>query len=374
VKILLDTLQAGNLSGTGTYAISLAESLPGVLPDAEIGLVVPNDGAVRFMNERLEARYPSSTARFPLGTVARSLQMRAAIRDFQPDVVHYPASFLRLAGRGGLDRVKLVVTVHDLSFLRHPEWFTRSRAAYYRAAIRPTVTKADLILADSEATAHDLQDLLGVATERIVVTPLGVNTRFAPASTEDVARARKTYQLPERFFLYLGTIEPRKNLARLIEAFNAIANTTDLDLVIAGREGWRADSTIIAHRLSPFRSRIHFPGFVADDDLPALLSAAEVFVWPSLWEGFGLPPLEAMACGVPVITSSTSSLPEVVGDAAMMVDPEDVPALADAMATLAGDEMRRADLRNAGLERAGQFTWRRTAELTARAYRRVLDV
>lgn len=372
MKILLDTLQAGNLSGTGTYALALAHWLPEVLPASEIAAVYPAPMTAQFDPYPLSARYPSSIAGFPTGTILRTLQMRRAIQEMRPDIVHYPASFARLTGRGGVRGVKLVVTVHDLSFLRHPEWFTRGRAMYYRAAIQPTVRRADLILADSTATADDLRALLGVSPERIVVTPLGVDDRFEPATATRIAEVRRAYRLPEGFFLYLGTIEPRKNLPRVIEAFDAVAGSCELDLVIAGREGWRPESTRIAYALSRNRSRIHFPGFVSSEDIPAVLSAAEIFVWPSLWEGFGLPPLEAMACGVPVIASSTSSLPEVVGDAGILVDPEDAGAIAEAMRRLADDPALRARFRDAGRARSREFTWRRTAELTARAYERVL--
>jgi len=342
------------------------------MPESSVSAVIPASMTSEFAAMKLNRTFPSSSAGFPAGTIARTLQMRAAIRQTRPDIIHYPASFARATGRGGLRTAKVVVTVHDLSFLHHPEWFKRGRAAYYRAAIQPTVTLADLLLADSEATAQDLMSLLGVPNEKIVVTPLGVDEEFAPSPAEHIARVRRTYTLPDRFFLYLGTIEPRKNLPRVIEAFESIADACDLDLVIAGREGWRAESTRLAYQRARARSRIRFPGFIPSEDMPAVLSAATVFVWPSLFEGFGLPPLEAMACGTPVITSSTSSLPEVVGDAAIQVVPEEVSQIAHAMQRLASDETERARLRTASLERARRFTWRRTAECTAKAYQRVL--
>ncbi len=372
MRILLDALQAGNQSGTGTYALALARTLPQSLPAAEVAAVYPEHLSDSFAAMPLSERYPCSVAGFPTGTIARSIQMRRAAQRFKPDIVHYPASFARLTGRSGASSAKMIVTIHDLSFLRHPEWFERRRAIYYRMAIRPTVRNADLLLADSQATADDLQSLLGVPPDKIVVTHLGVDEGFAPAPSTAIEAVRKRLRLPRKFFLYLGTIEPRKNLPRVIAAYDEIAAGCDLDLVIAGREGWRTGETRAAWERSPSKSRIHFPGFVSSAEMCALLSAAEVFVWPSLWEGFGLPPLEAMACGTPVITSSTSSLPEVVGDAGLTVNPEDTGAIAHAMRTLVNDVALRARLRDAGLARAREFTWKRTAELTARAYERAL--
>jgi glycosyltransferase involved in cell wall biosynthesis len=372
VKILLDALQSSNLSGTGSYATALMTYLPGAMTGSEIHAACPAAVSEQWKGKGLAGVVPCSAAGFPLGTVRRSAEMRAALRRIRPDIVHYPANFARWAGRGGVSAAKVVLTVHDLTFLRDPEWFTWPRAAYYRASIRPSVRLADLIIADSHATAGDLEKFLGVPRERCVVVPLGVGEELKPADAGEVKRARLKYGLPERFFLYLGTIEPRKNLPRLIEAFDRIAATTDFHLVIAGREGWKADATRRAHAEAAYGARIHFPGFVRAEEMAAVMTAATAFVWPSLWEGFGLPPLEAMACGVPVITSNTSSLPEVAGDAALLVNPDDAGAIATAMKRLAADGDLRARLRAGGLERARALTWRRTAELTAAAYRRVL--
>ncbi len=299
--------------------------------------------------------------------------MRAEIRRICPDIVHYPANFVRWAGRGGVRETKVVLTVHDLSFLRHPEWFRWERAAYYRASIRPSVRLADAIIADSEATARDLESYLSLPRERISVVPLGVDGGLKPADAGAVKQARMKYGLPDRFFLYLGTIEPRKNLPRLIEAFDSIAANTDLDLVIAGREGWKPEATRRAHADAARRDRVHFPGFIASEDMAAVLTAARVFVWPSLWEGFGLPPLDAMACGTPVVTSNTSSLPEVTGDAALLVDPLDVAGISGAMKRAAEVEALRTKLRATGIVRAKQLTWRKTVEMTAAVYQRVVN-
>jgi glycosyltransferase involved in cell wall biosynthesis len=266
-----------------------------------------------------------------------------------------------------------VLTVHDLSFLREPGWFKRDRATYYRSMIGRSVQTADRILADSEATASDLREFLRVPSEKIDVILLGVDPQGVPETTNADSAIRAKYGLDRDYFLYLGTIEPRKNLPRVVEAFDQIAGDIDVDLVIAGRPGWRYASTMDAIEHAHSRERIRRIGFVPDEDAPSVLRGATAFVWPSLWEGFGLPPLEAMAQGVPVLTSNISSLPEVVGDAAVTVDPEDVDAIALGMCRIATDAELRARLIEAGLARAVKLTWDKTARETLAAYRRTLD-
>jgi len=233
---------------------------------------------------------------------------------------------------------------------------------------------ATRIITDSQATAADLHGMLGIPQDRIDVIPLGVDEAYRPVSPQDAAAVRSKYSLPESYFLYLGTLEPRKNLVRLIEAWSRIADACPHDLVIAGREGWKMRHIRRAVAASSQPSRIHRPGFIAHGDLPAMIGAAAAFVWPSLCEGFGLPPLEAMACGVPVLTSNISSLPEVVGDAALLVNPHHVEAIAEGMLQLAEDVPLRNALKARGLERAAGFTWRRTAEATIKTYRAVLSM
>ena len=200
-----------------------------------------------------------------------------------------------------------------------------------------------------------------------------MDSQFRPADEERRAAVRARYRLPERFFLYLGTIEPRKNLARVIAAWTRLAETCPLDLVIAGREGWKVGPIRAAAAGSTHTTRIHWIGFVEGADAAALYSCADALVWPSLWEGFGLPPLEAMACGTPVMTSNVSSLPEVTGDAAVLVDPGSVDAIAEGMARLATDTALREDLAQKGQARAATFAWKRTAELTLESYRAAVN-
>ncbi len=262
---------------------------------------------------------------------------------------------------------RTVLTVHDLSFLRVPHCADVHLRAYLEKAVPRSVQRADLVLADSESTKRDLVELLDVSPEKIKVIYPGVEERFRPIEDKPtLEEVRKRYGFPQHFILSLGTLEPRKNLVRLIEAFSSLA--THCSLVIVGRKGWLYDDIFDAVERWGLQGRVVFPGFVADEDLPALYNLAELFVFPSLYEGFGLPPLEAMACGVPVVTSNSSSLPEVVGDAGLMVDPLDTEGLARAMKRALEDEALREKMTKRGLNRAGRFTWRKAAEQLLEIY------
>ncbi len=279
------------------------------------------------------------------------------------DLVYSPDFLLppTLPGR------RTLLTVHDLSFEIMPETLPEPLVAYLQRNVPRAVRRATHILADSESTRQDLIRLLGVPPGRISVLYSGVEPRFRPIEDpEEQARVRARYGLgPWPFLLTVGTVQPRKNYPRLIEAFVALVREgifPEGHLVIVGEEGWKAEGTFEAIRRSGMAERIHWLGFVADEDLPALYSAATAFALVSRYEGFGLPALEAMACGTPVVVSRTSSLPEVVGDAGVQVDPESVEDIARGLRVALEDPERRAALRAAGLERARRFTWEAAAQ------------
>jgi glycosyltransferase involved in cell wall biosynthesis len=265
-----------------------------------------------------------------------------------------------------------VVPVHDLTFLENPEWYRRERAMYNRWGVARSVHRAKRIIAVSRATADALIKRLDVRHDRIDVVHNGVDERFVPVDDAVKAAVRERYGLQTPFFLFVGTLEPRKNVARLIQAWDRIADAFPHALVLAGRRGWKAEPIFAAAESSLFRDRIKMIGFVPHNDLAGLMGSAEAVVYPSLGEGFGIPVAEAMACGVPVLTSNVSSLPEVAGDSALLVDPTDEAAIADGLRKLADDGSLRQNLREKGLERAKQFTWRRSAEMTIGTYRTAL--
>lgn len=271
-----------------------------------------------------------------------------------------------------LRQARGVVTVHDLSFLRLPEHADPGLRDYLRRTVPRSVERAARVLADSESTRRDLVDLLGVPEEKICVVPAGVEPRFRPVrDTVRLSAVRSRYDLPQWFILSVGTLEPRKNLARLIAAYAQLRRQTGLPhaLVIAGREGWLYQGIYEQVAKEGLAEHVRFTGFVADDDLPALYTLADLLAFPSLYEGFGLPPLEAMACGTPVVASNNSSLPEAVGAAALLVEAEDGEALADAMARVLGNANLRVRLADLGRAQAARFTWDAAARKLLDAYR-----
>lgn len=269
----------------------------------------------------------------------------------------------------------VVLTIHDLSFLLVPECAEAGLRAHLERVVPIAVREADFITADSENTRNELTTLLDVAPDRIAVVYGGVDANFRPVTDEvQLEAARLKYGLFFPFILYVGTIEPRKNLGRLLRAYTSLRvnHRARHRLVVAGGLGWLYQDVLREIDELAAEHEVVFLGRVPEVDLPVLYSLADLFVFPSLYEGFGLPPLEAMACGRPVLCSNTSSLPEVVGDAGVLVSPFDVDGLADAMAELLGDPDQRAALGRRGIERAREFTWDKSAERLLDVYRRVV--
>jgi glycosyltransferase involved in cell wall biosynthesis len=269
---------------------------------------------------------------------------------------------------------RLVVTVHDLAFRLYPETAPHASSRWLEA-IEHAVRRSSAILVPSESTRRDLIELYPVAPERVTVTPLGTDPAAFPRPSADlVARAQAKFRIDRPYFLFLGGIEYRKNLPRLVQAF---ASTRGEEaLVIAGApvawnvEGWGLLRPTLESMRPDRRRRVILTGYVSDQDKAALLAGALALVYPSLYEGFGLPVVEALTMGTPVLTSDVSALPEVAGDAALLVDPGDVESIAEGLRRLAEDEMLRERLAEAGPPRAARFTWEESARLTAEALRR----
>ncbi|MDO8512212.1 MAG: glycosyltransferase family 1 protein [bacterium] len=267
-----------------------------------------------------------------------------------------------------------IATMYDVIPLLYPETQTAIQLAYWRKQLPLTAKTCAHLITISECSKRDIVRLLQVDPAKITVTPLGVDSKFKPVSEIEKIAMREKYRLPEKYILYLGTIEPRKNVARLIRAFNKVAGNIPHSLVLAGKWGWSYEDVKEEIAKSPFKDRIISLSYVESEYLPSLCSAASIFVFPSLYEGYGLPPLEAMACGTPVITSNVSSLPEVVGDAALTVDPLDEDALSKAIERLALDTALQNELSEKGLARAKQFNWDKTAEMTLGVYKKVFQL
>ena len=270
----------------------------------------------------------------------------------------------------------VVVTFHDMTFFLFPNLHLLPKRIFFQNFIRFSARRAAALLSVSESTRQDSIRLLGLSPDRITTTPLGVTAGFAPVrDTIALNAVRQKYRLPERFVLYVGLLEPRKNVPALLRAFQRIsAAFPGYQLVLAGRQGWMYEQVFQLVESLGLKERVCFTGYVDGEDLPALYSLADVFVYPSFYEGFGLPVLEAMACGVPVITSRVSSLPEIAGDAAVLLDPDHEDGLAGALERLLSDPAERAWRSARGIEQARIFTWDRTARLTWPVYRSVVRI
>jgi len=270
-----------------------------------------------------------------------------------------------------LSGTRTIVTVHDLSFLRVPHCFEQALLDYLTVHVPRAVSRADWLLADSESTRRDLVELLGAPEARISVVYPGVEPRFRPIDdAEALEQVRVKYGLPRRFVLSVGTIQPRKNTAGLIEALSRL-RATDVALVVVGGRGWLYEDVYAYVQELGVSDRVHWAGYVDDADLPALYSLSAVFALPSLYEGFGIPPLEAMACGTPVVTADNSSFPEVVGDAGIMVNADDIDSLTDRLDAVLEDAALRRSLVEKGLAQARRFTWQEAARSLRAVYEKV---
>ena len=268
-----------------------------------------------------------------------------------------------------------VVTFHDMTFFLFPKLHTRSKRLFFPAAIRYSARTANAIIAISESTRQDAIRLLNLDPTRIHAIPLGITADFHPyADSARLSATQQKYQLPDRFILYVGMLEPRKNIPLLLHAYRRVLDQGQAPpLVLAGRMGWGVDSirTIISNL--GLAEQIHFTGYIEPEDLPFVYNLADLFVYPSLYEGFGLPPLEALACGTPVITSAVSSMPANMGDAAILVPPADELALSAAIREALNNTKLRQELAIKGPLQAAKFTWETTARQTLEIYRQVLQ-
>jgi alpha-1,3-rhamnosyl/mannosyltransferase len=361
MRIVMDASGAAKPKRTGIarYIASLVEAILRVDPRHELVL------AVRLSRWKRRAH------------VLRPVSPNARVRWFQEpftgwirrgaDVVHGPD--LRLPR---VRDVPLVSTVHDAFSLTSEAFANEAFREKKRRQYRDVADRAAALLTVSRASRDRLVDALDLPPERVRVVPLGVDARFRPVDAEDLADLRRRHDLPDRYVLFVGQISRRKNLPRLVEAFDRLASQRpDLHLVLAGRLSFGAEDTVDACASSPVADRIRRTDHFPDEDLPGLYAAASAVVLPSLDEGFGLPTIEAMACGTPVVASDAGALPEVTGGAARLVDPEDAEALAGALESVLDDATLREDLVARGLRRAAELTWDRCAERTLEVYEEV---
>jgi glycosyltransferase involved in cell wall biosynthesis len=269
-------------------------------------------------------------------------------------------------------RKRLVMTIYDLSFLVHPEFHLPENVAHTLQGTKEAIARADTLITISHFSRHELIERMSVSPDRVVVTPLAPTLEHVPLQDpQHIQLVRQRYHLPEHFILFVGSLEPRKNITRLLAAYAKLASALqrEVHLVLAGGPGWLNENIQATIQRLGLNERVHIVGYVEEKSLPVLYSLATVFVYPSLYEGFGLPVLDAMQCGVPVLTSNVSSLPEVAGDAALLVTPTEVEDIAHGLSRLLEHADLRAELRARGYQRVREFSWERCARETLAVYR-----
>ena len=364
-------------AGISRYIGGVCAHLPGIPGDEEFLLYT--NPQVREWPGVTGPRLRLSPTRLPtLSPIMRILWEQTvlpalAIRD-GIDVLHCPLNVLPVASR-----VPVVLTIHDLTFIRYPDRFHPAKQRYLAAFTRYAARHARRIVTDSAATRTDVIEAFDISPDVVHVVYPGVDPDFRPIDPDNggqgdtLAAFRTRHNLPDHFILYLGTLEPRKNVDRLVRAFAGLVRQgLPHTLVLAGGRGWDFEAIDRAVIEEGVEDRVRFPGYVSRAEQPLWYSAADVFVYPSQYEGFGLPVLEALACGTPVVTSATSSLPEVVGTAGLTVNPGDERALADAIASVVTDPALASALRRAGPAQASPFTWAAAAQGCVLAYRAAL--
>jgi len=325
------------------------------------GGALPSNPAIAQLRSKL------NTDRASVRVLWEQLAQPVTLRKIGADLVHGPVFVGPIASP-----CPTVITLHDLSFIRFPKLFRPANRLYLTLMTRLSARRAERLIAVSSFTAAEATRLLGVPSDRIDVIYHGVRSVFRPLPAPEVENFRQRRGLPERFVLFVGTLEPRKNLMSLVQAFARIRDKHTY-LVIAGGKGWLYEGLFAEVERLGLTEEVIFPGYVSNKELPLFYNAATLLAYPSIYEGFGLPVVEAQSCGTPVLCSDSSSLPEAAGDAALTVDTRNVEALAEGLHRLLSDEALRDRLRKRGFSHASQFDWRRTAVMTSQVYRTILS-
>ncbi|HAF22492.1 MAG TPA: glycosyltransferase family 1 protein [Blastocatellia bacterium] len=373
MHIAIDAHSVGTgLGGNESYATHLIEALAEIDGVNSYTLYVTRREAV----ERFTNRWPNFQVRATLPHtpfIRIPLTLGAELRKNPVDVLHVQFTAPPLAP------CPVVVSIHDLSFEHLPETFKWRSRTQLRLTVRRSARQAAQVLALSEYARSDIINTYGISPDKVTAIPLAAPAHFAPVTDDrEFQRVRQTYGIQSDYILSVGSIQPRKNLNRLIAAYSSLRRARPEgklpQIVLVGKCAWLYDETLRVIKELGLSNSVVLTGYVPETDLPALYSGALCFVYPSYFEGFGLPPLEAMKCGTPVIVGNKTSLPEVVGEAGVLVDPFDVDDIASAIARVIGDSNFRSQLRAKGLERSRLFDWRETARQTLAIYRKAAGV
>jgi glycosyltransferase involved in cell wall biosynthesis len=373
LRIAIDAHSVGTrLGGNESYATNLIEALAEIDNVNQYTIFVTR----REARERFGNRWPNFHVRATLPHtpfVRIPLTLSAELRRNRVDVLHVQFT------SPPFSPCPVVVSIHDLSFEHLPQTFKRRSRLQLRLTVRRSARNAAQVIALSEHTRMDLINTYNLRPEKVNVVPIAAPAAFAPVRDDnELQRVRQTYGIGPDYILSVGSIQPRKNLRRLVEAYSLLRHERTEgklpQLVLVGKNAWLYEETLRSLKDLKVGVSVILTGYVPESDLPALYSGALCFVYPSYFEGFGLPPLEAMKCGAPVIVGNKTSLPEVVGEAALMVDPFDVNAIAGAIQKMISDSHLRSELRVKGLERAKRFDWKETARQTLAVYEKAFSL
>lgn len=352
-------------TGIGTYIYHLIEEFKKIhditVIRHESGMDFPGCDSIIIQN-KIKIRYNS---------LIWNQSLKWHFREFKDlDLIHNPGQFLVPPIRG----VNSVVTTHDITPVLYPQYHFPFRTWSSRIFLPSVLKKSVSIIADSYQTKQDVCSYYHITQDIVHVVHLAADTRYKPLPTREIEEWRQSNGLNFPYILFVGTIEPRKNIHTLLQAFFRIAGAhLDLHLVLVGNVGWNADTVLTEMKSSIFADRIHYLNYLPYKELPYLYNGALALVYPSWYEGFGLPPLEAMQCGVPVVCSNRASLPEVIGSGGILLDPHDVNGFADVISRLITDDIFHREQMHYGLERSKQFSWKKTARETAMVYDKVMQ-
>lgn len=376
MHIGLDGIPLGEIkTGVGHYTFELAQALALLAPEDEFELVSPFPYLVAPGEESKQPSAPN------LRVIQAKVDWLRRRRWWSIGLPLYinRTSFALFHGTNYdvplWNRCRTIVTIHDLSLFLYPETHEGHLVRRARRRLPEMARIATMIITPSESVKREVCEHLGIKPDKVVVIPEAARSSFRRVPLAETIGMRRRLKIEDEFILFVGTIEPRKNLLTLARAFDEILRTTSLrpQLVVAGKEGWLTGELFSYLKSADMEERVRFTGYVSEDDLRALYSSCRVFVYPSLYEGFGLPPLEAMACGAPVVTSRIPSIMETVGDATRLISPTGFRELAQALIRMLEDSHEREHCSSAGLRRASEFSWEKTASATLNAYRGVLQ-
>jgi len=375
MNVLIDAVAIRrNKAGVGVYAKSLIEELIRIPNGPHLFILAQNDDPDLDFSDHANVtmiRVPAKLFRkLPLRFLLEQAVLPFVLLRRRIDVLHSLHYSFPLVRFG----TKQVVTLHDMTFFNMPEVHVRTKVFYFRAFIRAAARFAHNVIFVSHSTMRDCVRRLGPLRGGGEVIHLGKNDAFRPdLDASQARRVREKYGIHGEYVLYVGTIEPRKNLVRLVSAFAEVSGRyPGLLLVIAGNKGWMYEDLMETVRNTRMESKVIFTGFVPEMEKPFLIASAKVFAYPSLYEGFGMPVLEALACGIPTLTSRVSSMPEVAGDAALLIDPMNTAELSLALDRLLSDDALREKLKQKALLQSAKFTWAKAAEMTLRVYESAL--